>query len=170
MQHNNTPIILQTIDYLPSPLEDGDSGPSLLTGFCNLVGLFTSIDGPLIQTPHLTAISLGSTYSRERIKEIQEGLQNGVTNPIIDEIQRVDIWITLAWLSSLLWQYSASNFMLTSEETDAFFAPNFPFVIAKDFLSLACRASIDSVRPHGYGMVGQWWNEKEEKESLLTMN
>lgn len=156
IQHNNPPIILQTIDYLPSPLEDGDSGPSLLTGFCNLVRLFTSIDGPLIQPPHLAPVSLSSTYSRERIRGIQKGLQTGATtNPIIDEVQRVDIWITLAWLSSLLWQYSATHFMLTSEQSDAdaVFAPNFPFSIAKDFLSLVCRASIDSVRPHGYGMV-----------------
>jgi hypothetical protein len=146
---------LQTIDYLPSPLEDGDSGPALLTGFCNLVRLFTSIDGPLIQAPRVASGPANPTYSRDRIKKIQEGLQTGVTtNPTIDEVQRVDIWITLAWLSSLLWQYSASHFMLTSEQTDAFFAPNFPFTIAKDFLSLVCRASIDSVRPHGYGMVG----------------
>ncbi|KAK2757724.1 hypothetical protein FQN54_004693 [Arachnomyces sp. PD_36] len=152
MQHH-PPIILQTIDYLPSPLEDGDSGSDLLTGFCNLVRLFTSIDGPLIQAPNSASITPSPTYSRARVREIQEGLQTGATtNPSIDEVQRVDIWITLAWLSSLLWQYSASHFMLTSEQSDAFFAPNFPFVIAKDFLSLVCRASIDSVRPHGYGM------------------
>ncbi|KAL4912478.1 hypothetical protein BDW62DRAFT_216281 [Aspergillus aurantiobrunneus] len=150
MQHE-LPITLQPIDDLPVPVDDGDSDPALLTGFCNLVRLFTRIDGPLIQAPSLS--SLHPSYSRAKIADIQEALQTGATkDPVIDEVQRVDIWITLAWLSSLLWQYSASHFMLTSEESSAFFAPSYPFVTAKNFLSLVCDASLDSVRPHGYGM------------------
>ncbi|KAL6229392.1 hypothetical protein BDW75DRAFT_249700 [Aspergillus navahoensis] len=150
IQHD-LPITLQTIGDLPVPVDDEDSDPALLTGFCNLVGLFTRIDGPLLQSPHL---SPRPTYSRDKISDIQEGLQTGATrNPIIDEVQRVDIWITLAWLSSLLWQYSASHFMLTSESSsNIFFAPSYPFIIARNFLSLVCGASLDSVRPHGYGM------------------
>ncbi|KAL3478668.1 hypothetical protein BJX99DRAFT_269101 [Aspergillus californicus] len=150
MQHD-LPITLQTIDELPVPVDDGDSDPALLTGFCNLVRLFTRIDGPLLQAPYLSPPH--QTYTKARITDIQEALQTGATrNPIIDEVQRVDIWITLAWLSSLLWQYSASHFMLSSESSNAFFAPSFPFVVAKNFLSLVCGASLDSVRPHGYGM------------------
>jgi hypothetical protein len=151
MQHN-LPITQQTIDDLPVPIDDGDADPALLTGFCNLVRLFTRIDGPLIQSPYLSTPH--STYSRARITDIQEALQTGATkNPIIDEVQRVDIWITLAWLSSLLWQYSASHFMLTPETSNPFFSPSYPFVIARNFLTLICIASPDSIRPHGYGMV-----------------
>ncbi|KAL4931989.1 uncharacterized protein BDV17DRAFT_301546 [Aspergillus undulatus] len=151
MQHD-LPITLQTIDDLPVPVDDGDSDPALLTGFCSLVRLFTRIDGPLLQTAYL---SPHPAYSRAKIADIQEALLTGATkDPNIDEVQRVDIWITLAWLSSLLWQYSASQFMLTSECTssDVFFAPSYPFIIARNFLSLVCDASLDSVRPHGYGM------------------
>ncbi|KAL4787951.1 hypothetical protein BJX76DRAFT_368283 [Aspergillus varians] len=150
MQHD-LPITLPTIDDLPVPVDDGDSDPALLTGFCNLVRLFTRIDGPLIQAPYLS--SPHPIYSRARITDIQEALQTGATkDPVVDEVQRVDIWITLAWLSSLLWRYSASHFMLTSETLNPFFSPSLPFVIARDFLSLVCGASLDSVRPHGYGM------------------
>ncbi|KAL2819160.1 hypothetical protein BJX63DRAFT_418923 [Aspergillus granulosus] len=150
MQHN-LPITLQTIDDLPAPIDEGDADPALLTGFCNLVRLFTRIDGPLIQSPYVPAPH--PTYSRARITDIQEALQTGATkNPVIDEVQRVDIWITLAWLSSLLWQYSASHFMLTSDASNPFFSPSYPFVIARNFLDLVSNASLDSVRPHGYGM------------------
>ncbi|KAI9369324.1 hypothetical protein BJX61DRAFT_536514 [Aspergillus egyptiacus] len=152
MQHD-LPITLQTIDDLPVPIEDGESDPALLAGFCNLVRLFTRIDGPLLQAPYLTSSSPHSTYSRAAITDIQEALQTGaVNNPTIDEVQRVDVWITLAWLSSLLWKYSASHFMLTTEASNAFFTPSYPFVIAKNFLSLVSGTSLDSVRPHGYGM------------------
>ncbi|KAL2837846.1 hypothetical protein BJY01DRAFT_39839 [Aspergillus pseudoustus] len=150
MQHN-LPITLQTIDDLPVPIDDGDADPALLTGFCNLVRLFTRIDGPLIQSPYLP--TRHPTYSRARIIDIQEALQTGATkNPIIDEVQRVDIWITLAWLSSLLWQYSASHFMLTPDTSNPFLSPSYPFIIARTFLGLVSNASLDSVRPHGYGM------------------
>ncbi|KAL4878847.1 hypothetical protein BJY04DRAFT_220681 [Aspergillus karnatakaensis] len=150
MQHD-LPITLQTIVDLPVPVDDGDSDPALLTGFCNLVRLFTRIDGPLLQAPHLP--SPHPIYSRAKITDIQEALQMGATkDPIIDEVQRVDIWITLAWLSSLLWQYSASHFLLAPESSNKFFAPSYPFVIARNFLSLICGASLDSIRPHGYGM------------------
>ncbi|KAL4871085.1 hypothetical protein BDV12DRAFT_206933 [Aspergillus spectabilis] len=150
MQHD-LPITLQTIDDLPVPVDDGDSDPALLTGFCSLVRLFTRIDGPLLQAPCLS--SSHQTYSRARIAGIQEALQTGATKDAsIDEVQRVDIWITLAWLSSLLWQYSASHFMLTPQSSNTSFAPSYPFIIARNFLSLVCGASLDSVRPHGYGM------------------
>ncbi|KAL3467807.1 hypothetical protein BJX64DRAFT_123501 [Aspergillus heterothallicus] len=150
MQHS-LPITLQTIDDLPVPIDDGDASPALLTGFCNLVRLFTRIDGPLVQSPYLPTPH--PTYSRARITDIQESLQTGATkNPTIDEVQRVDIWVTLAWLSSLLWQYSASHFMLTPDTSNPSFSPSYPFVIARNFLSLVSHASIDSVRPHGYGM------------------
>lgn len=152
MQHD-LPMTLQTIEELPVPVDDGDSDPALLAGFCSLVRLFTRIDGPLIQAAHIS--SPHPTYSRARIADIQEALQTGATkDPSIDEVQRVDIWITLAWLSSLLWQYSASHFMLTSASSNEFFAPSYLFTVAKSFLSLVCGASLDSVRPHGYGMVG----------------
>ncbi|RDW79263.1 fungal specific transcription factor domain-containing protein [Aspergillus mulundensis] len=149
MQHE-LPITLQTIEDLPVPVDDGDSDPALLTGFCNLVRLFTRIDGPLLQAPYLAP---HPTYSRAKITDIQEDLQTRATkDPIIDEVQRVDIWVTLAWLSSLLWQYSASHYMLASDSSNVCLAPSYPFVIARNFLSLVCGASLDSVRPHGYGM------------------
>ncbi|KAL4944192.1 hypothetical protein BDV06DRAFT_210490 [Aspergillus oleicola] len=151
---NDLPITLQTIDDFPVPVEDGDSDPALLTGFCNLVRLFTRIDGPLLQAPYLSPTP---KYSRAKITGIQRELLAGATrDQSIDEVQLVDIWVTMAWLSSLLWQYSASHFMLTPESespsSDVFFSPSYPFVIARNFLSLVCGASLDSIRSHGYGM------------------
>ncbi|KAL4797917.1 hypothetical protein BDV19DRAFT_377386 [Aspergillus venezuelensis] len=152
MQHD-LPITLQTIDDLPVPVEDGDSDPALLAGFCHLIRLFTQIDGPLVQAPYLSPTPI---YSRSKIGDIQRKLlvaAKGDSN--IEEVQMVDIWITTAWLSSLLWQYSASHFMLMpgiEASSDEFFSPSYPFVIARNFLSLVCGASLDSIRPHGCGM------------------
>ncbi|KAL4968347.1 uncharacterized protein BDV14DRAFT_212055 [Aspergillus stella-maris] len=153
MQHD-FPITLQAIDDLPVPVEDGDSDPALLAGFCSLVRLFTQVDGPLVQAPYLSPTPM---YSRAKIGDIQRELLSRATrDPNIEEVQMVDIWITMAWLSSLLWQYSASHFMLRhgseTSSSDEFFSPSYPFVIAKNFLSLVCGASLDSIRPHGCGM------------------
>ena len=154
MQHD-FPVTLQTIEDLPVPIEDGDSDPALLAGFCSLVRLFTQIDGPLIQAPNISPTPM---YSRTKIEDLQRELLAGATgDPNIEEVQMVDIWITMAWLSSLLWQYSASHFMLMpgseASSSDEFFSPSYPFVIARNFLSLVCGASLDSIRPHGCGMV-----------------
>jgi hypothetical protein len=69
------------------------------------------------------------------------------------EIQYVDILTTSAWIRSLLWQYSASHFMLSSATSIEPMSFDYPLSIARDYLASISNVSIESVRSHGYGMV-----------------
>lgn len=72
---------------------------------------------------------------------------------VTSEIQHVDILTTSAWVRSLLWQYSASRFMLSSSTSVEPLSFDYPLSIAKDYLECLSHVSIDSLRSHGYGMV-----------------
>jgi hypothetical protein len=72
---------------------------------------------------------------------------------VTSEIQYVDILTTSAWVRSLLWQYSASRFMLSSSTSIEPLSFEYPLLIAKDYLECLSHVSIESLRSHGYGMV-----------------
>lgn len=93
-------------------------------------------------------------YSKDNLSDIQQRIQVG--HPRLDrtsEIQYVDILTTSAWVRSLLWQYSASRFMLSSSTSVEPLSFNYPLVIAKDYLETISHVSIETMRSHGYGMV-----------------
>lgn len=74
----------------------------------------------------------------------------------ISEIQYVDILTTSAWVRSLLWQYSASRFMLSSSTSTGPLTFDYPLSIAKNYLESLADVSIESLRSHGYGMVNHF--------------
>jgi hypothetical protein len=93
-------------------------------------------------------------YSKNNLSAIQQRIQEGY--PRLDctsEIQYVDILTTSAWVRSLLWQYSASRFMLSSSTSIEPLSFNYPLVIAKDYLESLSHVAIETMRSHGYGMV-----------------
>lgn len=95
-------------------------------------------------------------YSKNNISDIQQRIQ--VDRPGLDltsEIQYVDILTTSAWVRSLLWQYSASRFMLSSSTSVEPLSFDYPLAIAKDYLESLSNVSIESLRSHGYGMVSE---------------
>lgn len=95
-------------------------------------------------------------YSKNNISDIQQRIQ--VDRPgldLISEIQYVDILTTSAWVRSLLWQYSASRFMLSSSTSVEPLSFDYPLAIAKDYLESLSNVSIESLRSHGYGMVSE---------------
>lgn len=127
----------------------------MYAGFCALVQLFLHVQRPLIlPISSGKAIEAPEMYSKNNISHIQERIQ--VDRPGLDltsEIQYVDILTTSAWVRSLLWQYSASRFMLSSSTSVEPLSFDYPLAIAKDYLKSLSNVSIESLRSHGYGMV-----------------
>lgn len=102
-------------------------------------------------------------YSIDGISDIQQQIQVKMPRlEVTSEIQYVDILTTSAWVRSLLWQYSASRFMLSSSTSIEPLSFEYPLSIAKDYLECLSHVSIESLRSHGYGMVSH--------SNLLSLN
>ncbi|KAJ5897133.1 uncharacterized protein N7473_006532 [Penicillium subrubescens] len=152
IQHD-LPITLQRIPNLPE-IECDPSQGNLYAGFCALVQLFLHIQRLLI-LPLTTSKAIEATdmYSKDSISDIQQQIQVRMPRlEVTSEIQYVDILTTSAWVRSLLWQYSASRFMLSSSTSIEPLSFEYPLLIAKDYLECLSHVSIESLRSHGYGM------------------
>ncbi|KAJ5096557.1 hypothetical protein N7456_007278, partial [Penicillium angulare] len=153
IQHD-LPITLQRIESLPE-IESDATEANLHAGFCALVQLFLHVQRPLILTPTTTkAIEATDIYSKDQIWDIQNQIQVKIPElEFTSEIRYVDILTTSAWVRTLLWQYSASRFMLSSSSSIEPLTFDYPLSIAKDYLESLSDVSTDSLRSHGYGMV-----------------
>ncbi|KAJ5652258.1 hypothetical protein N7507_009684 [Penicillium longicatenatum] len=153
IQHD-LPITLHRIQNLPE-IRSNTSQANLFAGFCALVKLFLHVQRPLILPPMTSkAIEATDIYSKDSISNIQRNIQTRVPGlELTSEIQYVDILTTSAWVRTLLWQYSASHFMLSSSTSIEPLSFDYPISIAKDYLESLSGVSIDSLRSHGYGMV-----------------
>lgn len=153
IQHD-LPITLYRTPNLPEVEHNSPKG-DLYAGFCTLVQLFHHIQRPLSLPPAgIKAIEAPETYYMNAISEIQHLIE--VKKPRIElksEIQYADILTTSAWIRSLLWQYSASHFMLSSTTSIEPLSFDYPLLIASGYLESISHVSIESVRSHGYGMV-----------------
>ncbi|OOQ88223.1 hypothetical protein PEBR_14363 [Penicillium brasilianum] len=152
IQHD-LPISLHRISNLPE-IEDDSSRGNLYAGFCTLVQLFLHVQR-LLFLPRTTSKAIEATdvYTRDELSDIQQEIQFKMPKPeLISEIRYVDILTTSAWVRSLLWQYSASRFMLSSSTSIEPLSFDYPLSIAKDYLEALSHVSISSLRSHGYGM------------------
>ncbi|KAJ5757534.1 uncharacterized protein N7511_006228, partial [Penicillium nucicola] len=153
IQHD-LPVTLYRTPNLPEVDHNSPQG-DLYAGFCTLVQLFHHIRRPLgLPATNSKAIAAPETYSKNSISEIQRRIE--VKQPGLElrsEIQYADILTTSAWIRSLLWQYSASHFMLSSATSTEPLSFEYPLSIARDYLASVSHVSIESVRSHGYGMV-----------------
>ncbi|KAJ5997368.1 hypothetical protein N7522_009028 [Penicillium canescens] len=152
IQHD-LPITLYRTPNLPEVEHNSPRG-DLYAGFCALVQLFHHIQHPLaLPASTSKAIEAPEIYTKNKISDIQHRI--GVKLPGLElksEIQYVDILTTSAWIRSLLWQYSASHFMLSSATSIEPLSFDYPLSIARDYLASISHVSIESVRSHGYGM------------------
>ncbi|KAJ5396400.1 hypothetical protein N7509_004513 [Penicillium cosmopolitanum] len=152
IQHD-LPITLYRMPDLPE-IEHNSPNGDLYAGFCTLVKLFYHIQRPIFHPlSNSKAIEAPETYSKNAISEIQHLIE--VKQPGLEvrsETQYVDIQTTSAWIRSLLWQYSASHFMLSSATSIEPLSFDYPLSIARDYLTSISHVSIESVRSHGYGM------------------
>ncbi|CRG83353.1 putative sucrose utilization protein SUC1 [Talaromyces islandicus] len=151
MQHG-LPLTLQKTAFIPTTRE-GDGNIEKHAALYLLASLFVHIQTPLLQI-HSTMLEMSpAAYSPTQILDVQHQIEPASVKPSrVSESQRVDILTTAAWLRSLLWQYSAAHFMLSSATKNEPLSLDYPFVIARDFLQSLSGISIESIRPHGYGM------------------
>lgn len=136
-------------------IERNISHGNLYTGFCTLVQLFLHVQRPLV-LPAIgrRAIEAPDMYSKDSILDIQRQVHVRIPRlELTSELQYVDILTTSAWVRSLLWQYAASRFMLSSSTSIEPLSFDYPLSIAKDYLECLSHVSIESMRSHGYGMV-----------------
>lgn len=152
MQHG-LPLTLQKTAFIPTTRE-GDGNIEKHSALYLLASLFVHIQTPLLQI-HSTMLEMPpAAYSPTQILDVQHQIQPASVKPNrVSESQCADILTTAAWLRSLLWQYSAAHFMLSSATKNEPLSLDYPFVIARDFLQSVSGISIESIRPHGYGMV-----------------
>ncbi|KAI9733040.1 MAG: hypothetical protein M1834_003585 [Cirrosporium novae-zelandiae] len=142
------PVVLHKISQLPTTTDQDN----LWHTFIKLVRLFVCVDGPLIETSDGDSGALVH-YSQAKIAEIQRHLQSFYLSPMdSNEVQRADIFLTQQWMRTLLWQFSLSNFSLTSNSTDQAFTLAYPAQIAKDALGYLAKFSQGSIMAHGSGM------------------
>ncbi|KAJ5758399.1 hypothetical protein N7520_005555 [Penicillium odoratum] len=153
IQHD-LPITLHRIANLPEIEWDTSQG-NLYAGFRALVQLFFHVQRPLILlSTNSKAIEATDMYSKDNISKIQNQIQVRMPGlEITSEVRYVDILTTSAWVRTLLWQYSASRFMLSSSTSVEPLSFDYPLSIAKDYLESLSHVSLDSFRCHGYGMV-----------------
>ncbi|KAJ5624643.1 hypothetical protein N7510_000952 [Penicillium lagena] len=153
IQHD-LPITLHRTPSLPV-IERNTSHGNLYTGFCTLVQLFLHVQRPLVlPATGRRAIEAPDVYSKDSILDIQRRIPVRIPRiELTSELQYVDILTTSAWVRSLLWQYSASRFMLSSSTSIEPLSFDYPLSIAKDYLECLSHVSIESMRSHGYGMV-----------------
>ncbi|KAJ5645792.1 hypothetical protein N7490_002164 [Penicillium lividum] len=147
-------FVTERIANLPEIERDTSQG-NLYTGFRALVQLFFHVQRPLI-LPSTTnkAIEATGMYSKDNISKIQNQIQVRMPGlELTSEVRYVDILTTSAWVRTLLWQYSASRFMLSSSTSVEPLSFDYPLSIAKDYLESLSHVSLDSFRCHGYGMV-----------------
>ncbi|OJJ46826.1 hypothetical protein ASPZODRAFT_131718 [Penicilliopsis zonata CBS 506.65] len=152
IQHS-LPMTLQRAEDTPEILMEDSQFPGQ-KGFSALIQLFSHIHNSLLPSHCLTMPDMSpTTYSRTHILDIHRQIRQSVP-PFrsMPEAQSVDIVATSAWIRSLLWQYSAFHFMLSSSSTVETLAIDYPFTITKDFLESLSGISEDSIRAHGYGM------------------
>ncbi|KAJ5432119.1 uncharacterized protein N7458_011275 [Penicillium daleae] len=157
IQHD-LPITLHRTPSLPEIEISPDSQGDLYAGFRALVQLFLHVQRPLALPGAVSRASETPVmYSKDSITRIQRHME--VQSPgleFISEIQYVDILTTSAWVRSLLWQYSASRFMLSSSTSTGPLTFDYPLSIAKNYLESLADVSIESLRSHGYGMVNHF--------------
>ncbi|CAI7631130.1 unnamed protein product [Penicillium pancosmium] len=135
-------FITERMPDLPE-IEHNSHKGDLYAGFCTLVKLFYHIQRPLfLPLSNSKAIEAPATYSKNAISEIQH----------LIEVKQPGLETTSAWIRSLLWQYSASHFMLSSATSIEPLSFDYPLSIARDYLASISHVSIESVRSHGYGM------------------
>ena len=142
------------------------SSSAPIASFLYLTRLFTFLDGDLIEPP--SAITLPppgmaeddgeDRQTRRRVTLFQSDLDPSAaeqqSNAVgLDEIQRVDIFVTRNWIRILLWEYSVRHFAMSSSPDDQAFSMLLPALVAHGMLGFFSTISGESICAHGYGMV-----------------
>lgn len=141
------PIVL---DSIPLPDTDDEENPDAVTGFLNLVTLFSTPGRDFFNrwTSHGTNL----TMSRDQLLLIQHALQRPLDNPsYINDIQMVDIVVSQHWIRSLAWKLSViSGYVMTNGKREMNI--EYPLEIAQHTLRGVSQFSPAAFEVHGPGM------------------
>lgn len=152
---NDTPMMLQPIEYLPEMAEDDTQDRKLLSAFVSLTQLFVHLDSEFAKSLNgSSGKGCGSClgYHRDDMSTVQRDLCVGKEEGDLKESQQVDIAVTRQWVRTLLWQYTVSHFPVSCNSEDPAFSSLLPAQIAKETLSTFNKFSPGSIKVHGYGM------------------
>ncbi|KAF3089944.1 hypothetical protein TWF225_005171 [Orbilia oligospora] len=152
---NDTPMMLQPIEYLPEVPNDETQDRKLLSAFVSLTQLFVNLDGEFARSLYgRSGKGCGSClgYHRDEMSTAQRDLCTEKDDSDLRESQQVDIAVTRQWIRTLLWQYTVSHFPVSCNSEDPAFSSLLPAQIAKETLSTFNKFSPGAIKVHGYGM------------------
>jgi hypothetical protein len=141
------PIVL---DSIPLPDTDDEENPDAVTGFLNLVTLFSTPGRDFFG--RWTSQNSSATMSRDQLLLIQHALQRPLDNPShINDIQMVDIVVSQHWMRSLAWKLSViSGYVMPNGKREM--NVEYPLEIAQHTLRGASRFPPAAFEVHGPGM------------------
>lgn len=141
------PIVLESI---PLPDTDDEENPDAVTGFLNLVTLFSTPGRDFFG--RWTSQGSNVTMSRDQLLLIQHALQRPLENPsYINDIQMVDIVVSQHWIRSLAWKLSViSGYVMPNGKREM--NVEYPLEIAQHALRGVSQFSPAAFEVHGPGM------------------
>jgi hypothetical protein len=141
------PIVLESI-HLPDT--DDEENPDAVTGFLNLVTLFSTPGRDFFG--RWTSQGSNATMSRDQLLLIQHALQRPLENPsYINDIQMVDIVVSQHWIRSLAWKLSViSGYVMPNGKREMNI--EYPLEIAQHTLRGVTQFSPAAFEVHGPGM------------------
>ncbi|KAK6527372.1 hypothetical protein TWF281_010552 [Arthrobotrys megalospora] len=152
---NDTPMMLQPMEYLPEMAEDDTQDKKMLSAFVSLTQLFVHLDSEFAKSLNgNTNKACGSClgYHKDEMSTVQRDLGIEKEEGDLRESQQVDITVTRQWIRTLLWQYTVSHFPVSCNSEDPAFSSLLPAQIARETLSTFNKFSPSSIKVHGYGM------------------
>lgn len=141
------PIVL---DSIPLPEADDEENPDAVTGFLNLVTLFSTPGRDFFG--RWTSQNSNVSMSRDQLLLIQHALQRPLDTPAyINDIQMVDIVVSQHWIRSLAWKLSVlSGYVMANGKREM--NVEYPLEIAQHTLREASRFPPEAFEVHGPGM------------------
>jgi hypothetical protein len=141
------PIVL---DSIPLPDVDDEENPDAVTGFLNLVTLFSTPGRDFFG--RWTSQGSNLNMSRDQLLLIQHALQRPLENPThINDIQMVDIVVSQHWIRSLAWKLSViSGYVMSSGKREM--NVEYPLEIAQHALRGVSQFPPAAFEVHGPGM------------------
>ncbi|KAG2731326.1 hypothetical protein G9P44_005742 [Scheffersomyces stipitis] len=137
---DDIPVILEP--SIPFPSLEDEEYSSLLTGFTELVKVFAIPDKKFFDkfmTLKMNENEYASFPSQTWIINVQQQLESIRVLSETLSIQKLNILLSKYWMKSLTWNISRKNNLLLSkastDNTNSSLSTDYPFVMAKDFLS-----------------------------------
>ncbi|KXL49854.1 hypothetical protein M433DRAFT_114727 [Acidomyces richmondensis BFW] len=151
---NQMPTILDPIEVFPSPTSDDAKTAICLPALLDLTRLFVCLESQYCVSESGNASKPSAISEESRILNIQAQLQYDNSASALTEPQKVDLAVTRNWIRVLVWHYTFTRYPQSCQSASPAFSITYPATIAREVASTLSAASEQSLRAHGYGMVG----------------